>query len=229
MDRRSALRNLGWGAGALVVTPTIMSILQSCKEAGPTFTPLFVSPAQGHALRSMVDLIIPNDEQVPGAVALGVHEFVDLYWKEVLASDISELEDPFMKPSLTKEQDFIKNAFANFEATFKSTFNKELADGKPEEFDQLLAKYLRASKEEKLGYDQALYAYLGELENNPSASFDSDAQNYYLLSSIRGLTVMGWKNSETIGETVLWYDPVPGQYKGCIPLSEAGNGKDMSL
>ena len=35
--------------------------------------------------------------------------------------------------------------------------------------------------------------------------------------------------SEEIGENVLWYDPVPGQQKGCVPLSEAGNGKVMSL
>lgn len=229
MDRRRALRNIGWGAGALIATPTIMSILNSCKEAGPTFTPVFVSVGQGHALRSMVDLIIPNDEQVPGAVALGVHEFVDQYWKEVLAQNSEDLDDPFFKSSMTNEQQFVKDAFANFEASFKSTFNKELSEGTREDFDQIIAKYLRASKEEKKRYNEALNMYLMAVETDPSVSLDSDAQNYYLLTSIRGLTTWGWKNSEAIGKTVLWYDPVPGQYKGCIPLSEAGNGKAMSL
>lgn len=32
MDRRQALRNIGWGAGALVATPTIVSLLQSCES-----------------------------------------------------------------------------------------------------------------------------------------------------------------------------------------------------
>jgi hypothetical protein len=229
MDRRQALRNIGWGAGALVATPTIISILQSCKEAGPTFTPTFVTMAQGHALRSMVDLIIPNDEQVPGAVAMGVHVFVDSYWNEVLSTNSDDKADPFFKSSPSQEQQFVKDAFATFESSFKSTFNKEVSDGTSEEFDQFLAKYLKASKEQQDTYQKNFGEYLGALETDPSAVLDVDAQNFYLLSSIRGLTVWGWKTSEEIGENVLWYDPVPGQQKGCIPLSEAGNGKGMSL
>lgn len=229
MDRRQALRNIGWGAGALVATPTIISILQSCKEAGPTFTPVFVTMAQGHALRNMVDLIIPNDEQVPGAVAMGVHEFIDSYWNEVLAKNPDDKADPFYKSSHTQEQQFVKDAFANFEEGFKATYNKDLLDGTPEEFDQLLAKYLRATKEEQEGYNRKLGEYLQVSETDATAVLDKDAQNYYLLTSIRALTVWAWKSSEQIGENVLWYDPVPGQQKGCIPLSEAGNGKAMSL
>ena len=228
MDRRQALRNLGWGAGALVATPTIISILQSCKEAGPTFTPAFVSQAQGHALKSMVDLIIPNDEEVPGAVAVGVHQFIDSYWNEVLPSNKSDVEDEFWEVSASREQQFVKNAFATFEAEFKATFEKELDKGSAEEFDQLLAKYLKTSKEQQTAYGKAMGEYLDALEDNPNAVFDKDAQIFYLLSSIRGMTVWGWQTNEEIGKNVLWYDPVPGQYKGCIPLSEAGNGKAMS-
>lgn len=39
------------------------------------------------------------------------------------------------------------------------------------------------------------------------------------------LTVLGYFNSETGATKVLQYETVPGAYKGCIPLSEAGNGK----
>jgi hypothetical protein len=229
MDRRQALRNIGWGAGALVATPTIISLLQSCKEAGPTFTPAFVTMPQGHALRSMVDLIIPNDDQIPGAVAMGVHEFIDAYWNEVLAKNPDDKADPFYKSYVTQEQQFVKDAFATFEISFKSTFDKDLSDGTSEEFDQLLAKYLKASKEQQATYQRNLWDYLGAIEDDPNTSLDSDTQNFYLLSSIREMTVWGWKNSEEIGKNVLWYDPVPGQQKGCIPLSEAGNGRDMSL
>ncbi|MCB0457566.1 MAG: gluconate 2-dehydrogenase subunit 3 family protein [Flavobacteriaceae bacterium] len=229
MDRRQALRNLGWGAGALVATPTIISILQSCKETGPVFTPAFVSPAQGHALKSMVDLIIPNDEQVPGAVALGVHQFIDSYWNEVLPAAKTEIEDEFWEVSASREQQFVKSAFNTFEAEFKATFNKELDKGTPEEYDQLLAKYLKTDKEQQKAYGKAMGDYLTALKENPAATFDKDAQLFYLLSSIRGLTVWGWKTTEEIGKNVLWYDPVPGQQKGCIPLSEAGNGNAMAL
>lgn len=228
MDRRQALRNLGWGAGALVATPTIISILQSC-ESKPVFTPVFISTAQGHALRSMVDLIIPNDEAIPGAVAVGVHEFIDRYWKEVVPAQASSIDDGFNKPNKTSEQQFIKDAWTTLESKFTETFNKPLEKGTPEEFDQLLAKYLKISKEDNLLKEKAMAEYFVALKDDASIQLEPELQMHYLLTSMRGMTIWGWKTSEEIGKNVLWYDPVPGQYKGCIPLSEAGNGKAMSL
>lgn len=225
MDRRQALRNLGWGAGALVATPTIMSLLQSCKNE-PSWTPVFLTVGQGHALKTMVDLIIPSDEKVPGAIDLGVHNFIDSYWNEVLAPNSDGLEDDYTKVQVTDEQQFIKDSFATLETSFQNTYNKELGKGSVEEFDEMLAAYLRAPIEEQQGLRGKFYAYLGAPEG---ATLDAEASNFHLLSTIRDLSFWAWKNSEEIGENVLWYDPVPGQYQGCIPLSEAGNGKAMSL
>lgn len=42
---------------------------------------------------------------------------------------------------------------------------------------------------------------------------------------MKELTMLGYFTSEVGATQVLQYDPVPGAYKGCIPLSEAGNGK----
>jgi gluconate 2-dehydrogenase gamma chain len=39
------------------------------------------------------------------------------------------------------------------------------------------------------------------------------------------LTMLGFFTSEPGATQVLQYIAVPGSYKGCIPLSEAGNGK----
>ena len=39
------------------------------------------------------------------------------------------------------------------------------------------------------------------------------------------LTMLGFFTSEVGATQVLQYVPVPGSYKGCVPLSEAGNGK----
>ena len=39
----------------------------------------------------------------------------------------------------------------------------------------------------------------------------------------RELTLLGYFSSETVGKTVLHYDPVPGRFDACIPLSEVGN------
>lgn len=213
MDRRQAIKNLGLGAGFLVVTPTIMSLLQSCTSEAE-FTPLFISKGEGHALRRIVDLIIPSDDIVPGAVDVGVHSFIDSYWNSVIPEE---------------QQAQVKVGFSLLAEKFRSTFNKELEDGNAEDFDQLLATYLKTSKNEQKAYDKKMSQFYVAFESDPTVLPDAEAGVYSLLSNIRGMTIWGWKESEEIGENVLWYDPIPGQQKGCIPLSEAGNGKVMSL
>ncbi len=42
---------------------------------------------------------------------------------------------------------------------------------------------------------------------------------------MKELTMLGFFTSEPGATQVLQYEAVPGSYKGCIPLSEAGNGK----
>ncbi len=40
---------------------------------------------------------------------------------------------------------------------------------------------------------------------------------------IKELTVVGYFTAETVGKTVLHYDPVPGRFDACVPLAEVGN------
>ncbi len=40
---------------------------------------------------------------------------------------------------------------------------------------------------------------------------------------LKELTVTGYFTAETVGKTVLHYDPVPGRYEACIPISQVGN------
>jgi gluconate 2-dehydrogenase gamma chain len=42
---------------------------------------------------------------------------------------------------------------------------------------------------------------------------------------MKEMTMLGFFTSEPGATQVLQYVPVPGAYKGCVPLSEAGNGK----
>ena len=213
MNRREAVKSLGLGVGFLVATPTVMNLLQSCTSE-PDFVPVFVSPEDGKALVQIVDLIIPSDANIPGAGELGVYKFVDSYWKEVMDE---------------KDQAFVKMGMAAMNTTFSDTFGKAMSKGSKEEFDQFLAKYLRSSKEVQEGYSKKLGAFMEAVEKDPNAQPDNDAATFAILEGIRGMTMWGWKLNEKIGEEVLWYDPVPGRQDGCIPESEAGNGRVMSL
>jgi len=213
MNRRDALKSFGLGAGYMLATPAVFSLLHSCKTE-PIFEPVFVNKAQGHALRRIVDLIIPGGDDVPGANEVGVHQFIDGFCKNIL------------KP---QDQAMVKMGFSVLEGNFKSTFNKELADGKPEEFDQLLSKYLNTSKEEQKAYMMKMGEFAQAFAKDKKSTPDIDAGTYSFLNQIRDMTIWGWKTSEKIGEEVLAYDPIPGQQKGCLPLEEATGGKAYSI
>jgi len=55
---------------------------------------------------------------------------------------------------------------------------------------------------------------------------DTEREKYLLYSflmKIRYYTLFGYYTSEKVGEEILSYDPVPGVFQGCIPLSDVGN------
>ncbi len=53
---------------------------------------------------------------------------------------------------------------------------------------------------------------------------DPKAPRPFILRA-KELTMLGFFTSKPGATEVLQYEAVPGSYKGCIPLSEAGNGK----
>lgn len=53
-----------------------------------------------------------------------------------------------------------------------------------------------------------------------AAASSSDRAHF---GRIRELTIVGYFTSETVGKEVLHYDPVPGPFQACVPLSDVGN------
>ncbi len=214
MKRRQLIKNLGLGGVALVATPTVLSLLQSCKADGPVFEPVFINNSQGKALRHIVDLIIPSDEAIPGAVDVGAHKFIDMYWNEVIP-----LED----------QTHIKAGFDALANRLQDATGKTFEDAEAQDYDKLLAKYLNASKEQEEVFNKSLGEYYQAYQRDKTVKVDADAGAFSLLQNVRGMTIWGWKQSEEIGENVLAYEPIPGQQIGCLPVEEATGGKAYSL
>ncbi|RMB63321.1 gluconate 2-dehydrogenase subunit 3 family protein [Dokdonia sinensis] len=213
MKRRQVLKNLGLGGVALVATPTVLSLLQSCKN-DPIFETVFISKPQGQALRHIVDLIIPSDDTIPGAVDVGVHQFIDSYWNEVASEE---------------NQAQIKAGFDALANRLQDATRKTFENAGAEDYDKLLSKYLNASIEQESAFNKSLGEYYQAYQRDKTVKPDPDAAAYSLLGNIRGMTIWGWKASEEIGENVLAYEPVPGQQVGCLPVSEATGGKAYSL
>jgi len=212
MNRRQVLKNIGLGAGYVMVAPAAFNLLQSCKsEPKNEWQPVFLNVTNGMALTHILDVILPKTD-TPGASDLNIAQFIDAYMDEV-AEDGQK-----------KEFEAGANAFA---LSFKENLDKDLKDGEHEDFEKAVAKYLGADKETRDAYVKVISAT--QDPEAPDVEFDAHAGSYAYLSAVRDLAIWAWKNSEEVGENVLWYDPIPGVYQGCLPLEEAGGGKTMSL
>ena len=40
---------------------------------------------------------------------------------------------------------------------------------------------------------------------------------------VKSLTLLGYYTSEKVGKEILSYDPIPGEFIACMPLSQVGN------
>ena len=102
MDRRKALRSIGTGIGAIAVTPTVVSLFQSCQSVA-TYTPVFISENDFKIVSNLMEMIIPKTD-IPGAVELKLPEFVDAYidavWDEEEKTDFTETWEVFISSSI---------------------------------------------------------------------------------------------------------------------------------
>jgi hypothetical protein len=114
--------------------------------------------------------------------------------------------DKIVKDCYSKED---QDRFSSGLTAFNEGAKKEYGDAFMDLDDEQRRAYVK-----KL-HDEALQA---ERATNP-------APKRPFILTMKELTMLGFFTSESGATQVLQYDAVPGAYKGCIPLSEAGNGK----
>lgn len=214
MKRRQALKNIGFGAGFLVVGPSALSLLQSCKnEPAYNWQPKFLSASHGLALKKILDVILPTSD-TPGASDLNIAQFIDEYMDKVAEPDV--------------QQRFERSADA-FSRAFEKEFENDQDKGREEDFEKLVARYLKATPAERENYMKRNTETQDAQDMESEIVLDADAGAYAYLTSVRNLGIWAWRNSEEVGEKILWYDPIPGEYIACGPVDKLGSGKAMSL
>ena len=215
MERRTALKNLGLSFGALTLTPSIMSMLQSCQSTGTDWTPSFFSPESAKTIEQLTELIIPSTPDIPGAKDLKLIRFIDSY--------IATTAD-------SQEQTFITSALDLLVGRCLSTAGKGSVDDlSPQDWDEQLTYFLRATEENKSLRRDAFTAYRKGIERGEELSTPVEGTCHVLLLNLRNLTVKAFKGHETIAKEHMVYQPVPGQFRGCVDLQEATQGKDWAL
>lgn len=192
MDRRKALKGLGLSLGYVIATPSVISILQSCKnDPQISWTPQFFSSNESFVLEKLIDLILPKTNDLPSALDVNIPQFIDAYVNEV---------------SSKSEQEELKKGIATISESLSKSPNNEA-------FKSLLTKYLKADQKDKEAF----------FEN------EDDTLVLETLINLRTMTIWTYKTSEKVGEEILAYDPIPGDFLGCISLEETTKGKAWSL
>ncbi len=192
MDRRSAIKRAGL-LGAAVAMPTMLTILQSCKdEARLTWKPEFFSDTEAKTIATLLDMILPRTE-TPGALDVKADVFID----KVIAQTYDAEGQQHMRDEILG---FNAKCMENHQANFIDLDEpKRIVVLKAEEKSS--GKFSRGVWGKAIGPQEAIGFY----------------------RSMKSMAIWAYFTSEEIGEKVLSYDPIPGVYEGCKPLADIGN------
>ena len=215
MDRRKALKTIGYGTGAITLTPAVVGLLHSCQNSSSNFIPEYFNKNQFAIVSQLMEIILPETE-IPGAISLKLPEFLDGYIKTIYSLEnqkkISIGLESFIEVSLIDSKKNKVNRLTN------------------EDLDFQLAKYLKADNDQKKSWKKQDSDYQKALKNksNP-AELPSEAIAYGFANQLRSLSITAFRTNEYIGENVLAYAPIPGEQRGCVDLMETTGGKIWSL
>lgn len=215
MDRRVALKNMGLALGYTVATPTLLSLVQGCNDVKTVdWTPDFFNKEEGNILFKLVDIILPKTD-TPSASEVNVHVFIDRFTNEIM----EELQQSITKMSLDK---FIEKAL-------KDSGKEKAEDLTSEDLEPVLAAALQVTEEEEIEHNELMIKNTSALAKGENTAVPDEVMRYSFAKNLRDMTIWGYKTSEYVGENVLAYLPIPGEYIGCGDVNELTGGKDWSL
>jgi hypothetical protein len=193
LSRREVLRRASLVLGYAVTGSTASAVLSGCRiEPSLDWTPRALTPQQIVTVRAMADHLLPTTS-TPGAADLQVERFID----QVLRDFTPEAD----------RQTFLTGLTA-FETRCQTQFGRSFTALSPAERDEIFAAY--------------------EAESPPlpptiwGGQISADVQPPTFYRMFKAMAVTGYFNSEVVGEQLLAYDPIPGSFDGCIPLSDVG-------
>lgn len=193
LSRRDVLYRASIALGYAVTGSTAATILSGCQvDRSLNWTPRTLTPQQVISVRAMADHLLPATS-TPGAADLQVERFIDL----VLDGFTPEANQQTLLTGLTA-----------FETNCQATFGRSFAALSLEERNQIFTRYE--------GDSPALAPTIwgGQISDVVVAP------TFYRM--FKQMAITGYFNSERVGEQLLAYDPIPGAFEPCIPLSSVG-------
>lgn len=193
MDRRKALKRAGLLAGATIAMPSMFSLLQSCK----TETRLDWQPEffTEEEAKTIAALIdtILPTTDTPGGLDVKADMFIDKV--------VSQTYDG-------EGQKSMRNAIAEFNTSCKEQYG----DIFPDLSDADKIAVLKEAEASSPKFNPGIWG---------TTVGEQKPVGFY--RSMKSMAIWAYFTSEEMGENVLSYDPIPGTYESCKPLSEVGN------
>jgi hypothetical protein len=190
MNRRDYIKNTAAALGLSLVGVSMSEILISCKEqAKLDWKPVFFTNNQAALIAEIAETILPKTK-TPGAKDMGVPQFIDVMVKETMDE--------------AGQKELVAGLDA-FEKDVELQFGHSFLKLSPEKKIECITKI------DKDKPRSGLSMWGIPLENDPPKPT--------FFKTIKGLTLFGFYTSEDIGKNILVYDPVPGEFQGCIPLN----------
>lgn len=203
MNRREALRGLSLSLGYAVSVPSVLSVLQACSVENESWTSVFFTESEKNMATQLVDIILPSSD-IPGGLDINLPQFVDMMCKDVLTKS---------------DQDIFHQGSDVFAEKFKLRYDKDIIKAKKHEVLELFAMYFdKTPAESKIILDNQKK----NIEEIPAPEME-DYLMYKCLLTVRSFSLLGYFTSEKIGTEVLNFDPIPGGWQPCIPVSDIGN------
>ncbi len=199
MKRRSAIKNISLGMGVAISGVGLSSLISGCKtDQSTTWTPAFMDADQHSVMEIITDLLLPTTE-TPGASDLGLVKIMD--------NIIDKLYKQKEKDSFHKGMQLLRS---RFDAKNPDAFMKRYYGSRPDKEIEQKDKFLDLDVEDSIGNESDEYHF------------------EHTLNAIKSMAINSYFKHPTIAMEHLDYDPIPGEYSGCIPLSDTA-GLNYSL
>lgn len=192
MNRRKAIRNTGVFLGTAVAAPSLIVLLEACQSEPRLDWQPQFFTINEAQCISALVDVILPRTETPGALDVNVDVFLD----RIFAQTYDE-----------EGQQKVRADIAAFNSNCKKSHG---------------AVFTKLNEEDQINVLKAAEKNSGKFGRGVWGKGVEDKGPVGFYRSIKSMAIWAYFTSEKMGKEVLNYDPVPGDYKGCIPLSDVG-------
>jgi len=192
MNRRKALQQAGILTGGAFAIPGLLSLFESCQSEVGISWEPLFFSEPEALLVSTLVDVILPRTDTPGALDVNADRFMDLFYSKALTEE---------------EKNQLRAQIASFDSECKANFG---------------ASFVMLSTLEQNKVLERAEASSTKFNGSVWGTAVNRQQDVGFYRQTKSMAIWAYCSSEKIGKEILAYDPIPGEYIGCLPLSEIG-------